>query len=164
MEGTTLINQMVDRVRSILCRLDGSWRNTFDRRFANSNTSINNISTSLNQNRRVQSAENYMEARLAGRNDDVLKLVADDVILQSSRDGRVEGKQKLRDYITRVKATGSWKKPTWNNSLGVAEVLGNVRILMLSIPVVARFTFNGHGKISRISIGTRRKLSDKISK
>lgn len=108
---------------------------------------------------RVRAAERYMKARLAGQNDDVLRLVTDDIILTSSRDGVVEGKSKFADYISKVKPTGQWRKAHWNGSIGKAEVAGTVRILMVSVPVVAHFGFDRKGKISRIYVGTRRKAS-----
>lgn len=107
--------------------------------------------------RRIQTAESYMAARLAGRTDDVLRLVADDVLLESSRDGKVSGKEHFRNYLGRVKPTGTWKKATWNRSIGKAEVLGNVKILMVNIGVIAHFGFDRAGKINRIYVGTRKK-------
>lgn len=108
------------------------------------------------QRRRVAAAERYMSARLAGRNDDVLRLVADDVQLESSRDGRVAGKEQFKSYLGRVKPTGTWKPATWNRAIGKAEILGNVKILMVNVGVVAHLSFNRAGKISRIYVGTRR--------
>lgn len=100
-----------------------------------------------------------MSARLSGRNEDVLRLVSEDVVLKSSRDGLVSGKNDLRDYLARVKPVGVWRKATWNRAIGVAQVIGNVRILMVSVGVVANFGFNRCGKISHIEISTRRKIS-----
>lgn len=147
--------QMVQRVQAVFVERTAGlnlWR-------IGTNVRQGNGSVSNAEQQKVQSAERYMAARLSGRNEEVLRLVADDVVLQSSRDGRVAGKHSFRDYIARVKPSGTWRKPTWNRSLNVAEVMGNVRILMLNVPVVAHFTFNSHGKIARINIGTRRKLS-----
>lgn len=108
------------------------------------------------QRRRVRFAERYMAARIAGRHDDVLRLVSDDVVLRSSRDGRIEGKTGLRDYLLRVKPVGVWRKPTWNDAIGVAQVVGNVRILMVNVGVVAHFGFDRQNKITRIDISTKR--------
>lgn len=121
----------------------------------------NNKKSSLNwaERRRVEKAATYMSARLSGRNEDVLRLVADDVVLKSSRDGIVAGKSHLRDYLSRVKAVGSWGTPTWNRSIGVAEVTGHVRILMVNVAVMAQFGFDRHEMISKIDIATRRKVS-----
>lgn len=108
----------------------------------------------------VQSAQRYMDARLAGHHDDVLQLVADNVVLTSSRDGRFDGKKSLREYMQRVKASGTWRRATWNDQLGVAQVEGRVRILMLNVAVMAHFGFDpASGKISRISIGTKKKVA-----
>lgn len=108
----------------------------------------------------VQSAQRYMDARLAGRHDDVLQLVADNVVLTSSRDGRFDGKNRLREYMQRVKASGTWRKATWNDQLGVAQVEGRVRILMLNVAVMAHFGIDpASGKISRIRIGTKKKVA-----
>lgn len=108
------------------------------------------------QRRRVEMAERYMTARLAGRTDDVLRLVTNDVLLESSRDGRFAGKEQFRKYLGRVKPTGRWKSATWNRAMGKAEILGNVRILMVNIGVIAHFGFDRAGKINRIYVGTRR--------
>lgn len=151
------LGQMVQRVQAVLQERTAGlnlWRmGASDRQ---GDTSI-----AGEERQKVESAERYMAARLSGRNEELLRLVADDVVLQSSRDGRVAGKPSFRNYIARVKPTGTWRKPTWNRTLNVAEVMGNVRILMLNVPVVAHFAFNAHGKITRINIGTRRKLTTK---
>ena len=109
------------------------------------------------QQRRVQTAERYMAARLAGQTDEVLRLVTDDVELESSRDGKVAGKDRFKGYLTRVKPTGTWKRATWNTAMGKAEILGNVKILMVNVGVIAHFGFNRSGKINQIYVGTRRK-------
>lgn len=98
-----------------------------------------------------------MAARLAGRTDDVMRLVTNDVLLESSRDGSVAGKEQFRKYLGRVKPTGTWKRATWNRTVGKAEILGNVRILMVNVGVIAHFGFDRAGKINRIYVGTRRK-------
>lgn len=109
------------------------------------------------ENRRLQTAEQYMSARLQGRNEDVLRLVTDDVLLNSSREGMVVGASDFSSYLSRVKPTGTWKAATWNKSIGKAEILGNVKILMISVPVIAHFGFDRGAKISQIYVGTRRK-------
>lgn len=98
-----------------------------------------------------------MSARLAGRTDEVLRLVSDDVRLESSRDGRFQGRHQFRRYLEKVKPTGTWKQATWNSAIGKAEVLGNVRILMVNVGVVAHMGFNRAGKINDIYVGTRRR-------
>lgn len=110
------------------------------------------------ERRRLEAAERYIAARVAGRNDEVLSLVTDDVELTSSRDGKVVGKNQFRSYLSKVKPSGIWKAATWNRAIGKAEILGNVKILMVNVGVVAHFGFNRSGKINRISVGTRRKL------
>lgn len=109
------------------------------------------------EERRVEKAACYMSARLAGRNEDALRLVSDDVILRSSRDGTVHGKAELRQYFMRVKAIGTWGKPTWDRSIGVAQIAGNVRILMVNVAVLAQFGFDKQDRISRIDIAAGRK-------
>lgn len=107
----------------------------------------------------IESTERYMTARMAGRHDDVLRLVTDDVVLDSSRDGRVEGKRKFGDYLRRVKACGTWQKAEWNDLLGVTQIEGKVKILMLNVNVMARFGFDHRsGKIQNITIGTKKKM------
>lgn len=123
-----------------------------------SETGIGSVGAgALLERRRLHAAERYMSARMAGRNEDVLRLVAEDIELESSRDGRFAGKEAFRRYLGKVKATGTWKAATWNRAIGKAEILGNVRILMVNIGVVAHLGFNRAGKINRIYVGTRRK-------
>lgn len=110
---------------------------------------------------RLEKARSYMSARLAGRNEDALRLVSDDVVLRSSRDGEVHGKVGLREYFTRVKAIGSWGTPTWNRAIGVAQIAGNVKILMVNVAVVAQFGFDRQERISRIDISTKRNLKQR---
>lgn len=132
--------------------------------FFQAKESSQSTSKSILQQRRIQSAQNYMEARLSGRNEQVLRLVSDDVTLVSSRDGKYVGKNSLKSYISNVKPSGRWSKPTWNRSLNMAEVKGHVKILMITIPVIAQFSFDRRGKISTINVGTRRKFSSDTSK
>lgn len=116
--------------------------------------------SSNTQKQRVELAQRYMSARLAGRTEEVLKLVSDDVRLESSRDGKVEGREEFRKYLTKVKPTGIWRAATWNRTIGKAEILGSVRILMINVGVVARMGFNKAGKINEIYVGTRGKASE----
>ena len=120
---------------------------------------LSNLSnpSSRAQTRHVETAEKYMSARLAGRNDEILRLVSDDVKLESSRDGTVVGADNFSSYLSRVKPTGNWKPATWNKAMGKAEVQGNVRILMINVPVIAHFGFNRGGKINQIYVGTKKK-------
>ena len=110
--------------------------------------------------KRVRKAQDYMTARLEQRNEDVVNLVSDDIELVSSRDGRIVGKSHFRDYIGRVKPTGTWKPAAWNESIGKAEILGTVRILMINVGVVAHFGFDRTDKINQIYVGTRKKASE----
>lgn len=117
------------------------------------------------QREQVELAQRYMSARLAGRTEEVLRLVSDDVRLESSRDGKVEGREQFRKYLTRVKPIGTWKAATWNREIGKAEILGSVRIFLVNISVVARMGFNRAGKINEIYVGTRGKAkSDQLGK
>lgn len=118
---------------------------------------LSNPAKSYAVRRRLRTAESYMSARLAGRNADILPLIADSIVLVSSRDGQVRGKPDFERYLSRVKASGTWRKPTWNATISRAQVLGNVRILMLNVGVVAHFGFDRAGRIDRIDITTRRK-------
>lgn len=110
------------------------------------------------EGRHLKVAENYISARIARQNDEVLKLVSNDVKLVSARDGTYEGKVNFREYLDKVKPTGSWKPATWNESLGKAEVLGTVRFLMINVGVLARFGFDTSGKIKEIHVGQRHKM------
>lgn len=134
----------VDAVRNFLAR-------------TSTPTKSANARVSTQQLRRVAVAEKYIAARLAGRNDDVLKLVSEDIELRSSRDGTHAGKRAFSQYLQRVKPTGTWKPATWNRAIDKAEILGNVKILMLNVGVVAHLAFDRRGKINRIYVGTRGK-------
>lgn len=109
------------------------------------------------QHQRVELAQRYMSARLAGRTEEILELVSDDVRLESSRDGKLEGREQFRKYLTRVKPVGTWKAATWNREIGRAEILGSVKILLVNVGVVARMGFNKAGQINEIYVGTRGK-------
>ena len=101
----------------------------------------------------VRTADKYMQARLAGRNADVLRLVADDVRLTSSRDGVVHGKKHFANYLQRVKAIGVWNAAQWDQTKQRAEVRGIVKVLFVNVNVVAHFGLDRRGKISDIYIG-----------
>lgn len=109
------------------------------------------------QSRRVKIAERYIQARLAGRTSEILGLVSDDIRLESSRDGTFVGKKAFEKYLTKAKATGTWKQPTWNTKRNMAEITGHINILMVKIGVVAYLGFNRRGKINNISVGTKKR-------
>ncbi|KAI0563075.1 NTF2-like protein [Gracilaria domingensis] len=114
-------------------------------------------SVSARERRQLQLAESYIQLRMAGNNQKLLNLVSEDVELQSSRDGKFVGKQQFENYLSKVKPTGIWQNATWNNAINRAEILGNVKILMVNVGVVAHMGFNKSGKIDRIYVGTRSK-------
>lgn len=101
-------------------------------------------------------ANRYINARMSGRNADVLRLVADDVRLTSSRDGVVHGKKGFADYLERVKASGKWNLARWDAANKRAEVRGLVRIVFVNVNVVAHFGFDRRGRINDIYVGTKR--------
>lgn len=116
-------------------------------------------STSCSEQNRLQTAESYMQLRMAGNKQKLLGLVSDDIELQSSRDGSFVGKQQFSSYLDSVKPTGTWKNATWNKDGNRAEILGNVRIFMVNIGVIAHMKFNNSGRINRIYVGTKSKSS-----
>ncbi|CAN8073174.1 unnamed protein product [Agarophyton chilense] len=107
------------------------------------------------EHRHLRVAESYMQLRMAGSNQELLNLVSEDIELQSSRDGKFVGKQQFQGYLTKVKPTGTWQNATWNNAVDRAEILGNVKILLINVGVVAHMGFDRSGKINRIYVGTR---------
>lgn len=108
---------------------------------------------------RIEAAQKYMTARLAGKHEDVLRLVTDDIQLESSRDGRVVGKKQFKVYLQKAKPTGTWEAARWNGAIGKAEIRGRVKILMVRVGVIAHFGFDRNGKINQIYVGTQRKLN-----
>ena len=108
---------------------------------------------------RIQAAQKYMTARLAGKHEDVLRLVTDDIQLESSRDGRVVGKKQFKAYLQKAKPTGTWEAARWNYAIGKAEIRGRVKILMVRVGVIAHFGFDRHGKINQIYVGTQRRAN-----
>lgn len=97
-----------------------------------------------------------MQLRKAGRVEELLRLVSDDVVLESSRDGRHAGRDGLERYVRRVKPVGRWEKAAWNEEMGRAEIKGLVKILVVSVNVTAHFGFDRRGKINQIYVGTRK--------
>lgn len=104
----------------------------------------------------VRTADRYISARLSGRNEEVLRLVAEDVRLTSSRDGVVHGKKGFADYLERVKASGRWDAARWDASRKRAEVRGLVKVVFVNVNVVAHFGFDRRGRINDIFVGTKR--------
>lgn len=109
-----------------------------------------------NADRNVNKAQRYMKLRIQGNVDDILKLVSDDVVLKSSRDGEFRGKAQFEKYVRTVKPTGSWQNASWNDEKKRAEIRGLVRILRIPVAVVAHFGFNRSGQIDSIVVGTQR--------
>lgn len=104
----------------------------------------------------VKRADAYIAARLAGRNEEVLGLLSDNVKLTSSRDGVFAGKLDFRKYLLRVPPTGVWQRAFWNFERERAEVRGKVKVLVLPIDIVARFGFDRRGRINDIYVGTKK--------
>lgn len=110
------------------------------------------------QNPRLRTAARYMHLRqLGGREADLERLVATDVVLTSSRDGVHAGRAAFGRYVRKVRPIGDWKDVTWNGAKGTAEARGIVRVVCVSVSVVAVFGFDGRGKINRIFVGRARK-------
>jgi hypothetical protein len=103
----------------------------------------------------VRVAQQYMVYRQQGRVEELLRLVSDDVALDSSRDGRYHGKGELEQYFRRIKPRGMWEPATWNARERRAEIHGVVRILRWNVKVLAHFGFNGKGEINRIYVGVK---------
>lgn len=62
---------------------------------------------------------------------ELLDLVSEDVVLDSSRDGHFEGRPSFEAYVRRVKPTGRWQQAYWNTAANRAEVIGIVKVLMV---------------------------------
>lgn len=103
----------------------------------------------------VQAADRYIAARLAGNAAGVLALVAGDVTLTSSRDGRYVGRKAFEGYLAKVPPSGKWEAAEWNKPLKRAEVRGMVKVVFVPIPVVAHFSFDKKGLINAIYVGRR---------
>jgi hypothetical protein len=103
----------------------------------------------------VRVAQQYMTYRQEGRLNELLRLVADDVELDSSRDGHFRGKPEVEKYIRRVKPRGTWQRATWNEQERRAEVRGLVTFLRFNVNVLAHFGFNRSGEINRIYVGVK---------
>jgi hypothetical protein len=88
-------------------------------------------SSATRTKRRVRAAQQYMEWRKEGRVKEVLGLVSENIVLESSRDGRVSGRSKFEEYLRNVKPTGTWAPATWNSEKSRPEICGTVKILMV---------------------------------
>ena len=104
----------------------------------------------------IQTANRYINARLANEHKQILNLITSDIRLTSSRDGQYRGRDEFLRYLSKVPPTGKWSKATWNVHTKQAEVRGIVRVVFVNINVIARFGFDNRGKIRDIYVGTKR--------
>eukprot|EP00899_Mesostigma_viride_P022268 jgi/Mesvir1/3225/Mv16373-RA.1 len=102
---------------------------------------------------KIELTKVYFKRRLSGDNAGVLELVADNVTLESSRDGKYVGKDEMAKYLEKVKPTGQWGDPA-DDGENKTVVKGHVKLLFVPIGVISHFQFNpADGKIVDIKIG-----------
>jgi len=99
---------------------------------------------------RVAIVSKYMEHRQAQRNDEVLKLVADNVKLISARDGTFDGKAAFLEYLSKTEPTGTWEDP--HDDGATISVPGKVKVALINWSIRATFTFNSNDLIEKIEI------------
>jgi len=94
-------------------------------------------------------AKLYMQRRLAEDVEGVLELCADSIVIDNVRDGRHEGKEAVRKYLTDIKPMGTWTdEPTVVNDK--ICISGVVRILFMNWDVTGYVTFNEDNKIEQL--------------
>eukprot|EP01088_Endostelium_zonatum_P011374 TRINITY_DN254_c0_g1_i1.p1 TRINITY_DN254_c0_g1~~TRINITY_DN254_c0_g1_i1.p1 ORF type:complete len:116 (-),score=34.98 TRINITY_DN254_c0_g1_i1:55-366(-) len=97
----------------------------------------------------VELVSKYVQARQAGRNDEVLGYVADNITLNSAKDGEHSGKDAFSAYLSKVPPTGTWEAPVEEG--GKVVVKGKVKYLLMNWDVISEFTVSGD-KITHIEI------------
>ncbi|GAB0495045.1 hypothetical protein MMPV_006342 [Pyropia vietnamensis] len=102
----------------------------------------------------VATADAYMAARLANKNDEVLSMLAPSIVLTSSRDGTYSGLDGMKTYLSKVSPTGTWQ-PASLSADGKVEILGTVKVMMVPVSVKAKFGFDDAGKITTIDVGRK---------
>ena len=97
----------------------------------------------------------YVQYRQDCNADKLLKLLADDIVLTSSRDGTFTGKEEFAQYLTQVPPVGTWDPPmqaSFKNGETVYVVNGTVPAFFMNWPVEAVFTVNKEGLIRKIDV------------
>ena len=101
-----------------------------------------------------------------------MALCADDVVLESSKDGTKSGKAEFKAYLEKVFYVSSslsvdtsfifavcfqnGPKGTWQDPVADGDnviVMGKVSFMMIPVSVKAVFSFNSDDKITKIVIG-----------
>eukprot|EP01089_Gocevia_fonbrunei_P018762 TRINITY_DN643_c0_g1_i1.p1 TRINITY_DN643_c0_g1~~TRINITY_DN643_c0_g1_i1.p1 ORF type:complete len:121 (-),score=28.33 TRINITY_DN643_c0_g1_i1:44-361(-) len=98
---------------------------------------------------KVEIVKQYMKARMAEDHATLLSLVSDDVVVESSRDGKHEGKDAYTAYLKKIKPTGTWEDPVADGDQVLVK--GKVTVMFIPWSVGSHFTFNSDGKISHIN-------------
>lgn len=86
-------------------------------------------------------ANKYMELRISKKNDEILDLLDENVVVKSERDGIHTGKQAVKAYINRVPPTGKWEKAQLCEKGNKAYIPGVVNVMWIDWKVFALFSF-----------------------
>ncbi|KAJ9459592.1 hypothetical protein DIPPA_04291 [Diplonema papillatum] len=99
----------------------------------------------------VDTVVKYLEYRSAGKNDELVALLADDVVLEHFKDGTFTTKAKFAEYIKKTPAPpGTWATPVAQGDS--VHVEGTVKKLMMNWTVKADMQFNDAGLIKHIKV------------
>ncbi|KAI9031506.1 hypothetical protein DFJ74DRAFT_702514 [Hyaloraphidium curvatum] len=99
----------------------------------------------------LEVANAYFKCRLANDVNGALALVTDDVVLESSRDGKFSGKEELKKYLEKTPPTGTWDEAATLED-GHPVIKGKVKFMFIPVSVKATFTIRD-GKVAHITIG-----------
>ena len=83
---------------------------------------------------RLALVKKYLAHRLAKENDEVVKCVADSIVIESSRDGTFTGKDEVRAYLDKTAPSGTWNEPEVQDD-GTVVQTGSVTVMFMSTSV-----------------------------
>lgn len=103
----------------------------------------------------MQAAKQYMNARLAGDQATVMRLISDNIHFVSQRDGEFTGKPAFQQYLGRTKVEGSWEEPRVGEG-GLVHIDGQIKWMgVLPVSVKGVFRFGRDGKVEELFVGKR---------
>ena len=95
-------------------------------------------------------AKQYFAYRMQEKNTELLQLVADDILLESERDGTYRGREEFKKYLDSIKPSGTWGEPVVQGENVV--IPGKIRFLMMDWNVLGTCSFNKDNLINHIKL------------
>jgi len=95
---------------------------------------------------------NYLTLRKEQNHDEVMKMMSNNIVIDSQKDGIFKGRGEVYRYFNECSVpSGTWNEPSYIN-YNTVEVTGTVNFLFFSFDVRGIFYFDEDNKIEKIII------------